>query len=201
MASDVAAAQETPLPQQTLARPTPSQTSSASGAVRLPDATPPPTTASQTPAKGATADASATDVSGVIENVRDILIGMGLLVGFGAVAVLAWAIFVLLRTMIRAFQEGDAVAIHSNWGGFGGGPGGWTLSRPLSLLLGALLAGIFALGLAGTLVSAISSMRPTQKPTAPLAAAPESASSPARETADKAEAAKAETDKSTTGQR
>lgn len=187
MASDVAAAQENPTP-------------AAPGAVRSPNTTPPPTTAPQTPAKRATADASATDVPGIIEDVRDILIGMGLLVGFGAVAILAWAIFVLLRTMIKAFQDGDAVAIHSNWGGFGGGPGGWTLSRPLSLLLGALLAGILALGLAGTLVSAISSMRSTQNPTTPLAAAPERPASPARETVNKAEAAKTETDKSATGQ-
>lgn len=48
------------------------------------------------------------------------------------------AVFMLLLSiaMVRALSRGEGVSIESNWGGLGGGLGGFRLSSPLIYLLG-----------------------------------------------------------------
>jgi hypothetical protein len=44
-----------------------------------------------------------------------------------------------------SMQNGGSLAVESNWGGFGGGGGGWRLSRSLSYLIGLMFsAGLLA---------------------------------------------------------
>ena len=78
------------------------------------------------------------------------------MVGFVAVAVLSYAVYLLIVALIDAIKDkGDAVAVHSTWGGFGNGAGGWSLSTSLSLLLAAGLVGGFAVALGSVVLQAL----------------------------------------------
>ena len=47
-----------------------------------------------------------------------------------------------LSSCIQSIREGDGIGLESNWGGFGGGLGGWRMTRAASLaLLVVVLAG------------------------------------------------------------
>lgn len=59
----------------------------------------------------------------------------------GALVVLALLALSFTVAFFRALKAGSELSIESRWGGFGGGLGGWTLSRPLVLLLAALAFG------------------------------------------------------------
>jgi hypothetical protein len=101
------------------------------------------------------------------EGIRDILTGIGLLIGFIAVAAIALAVLLLIRALVDAIQkQGDSVGMYSNWGGFGGGLAGWSMSRSLSLLISAVLMGGLTLALAAALSSAVLAMKHPAKTTA-----------------------------------
>jgi len=73
----------------------------------------------------------------------------------------------LIAAIVAAIHAMDAsarepVELRSNWGGLGGGLGGWRLSRPAVLLL-------LALALAGAAVAAALPPAPAQKPPSPVA--------------------------------
>jgi uncharacterized membrane protein len=69
---------------------------------------------------------------------RNTVVGAGILVVLALTGAFLW----LTRTFIEATRF-EPVGIDSNWGGFGGGLTGWSLSRSLSLLVVLLLLASF----------------------------------------------------------
>jgi len=72
-----------------------------------------------------------------------------------------WALMVFVALgaslVIWAFalvQRGSKIGVSSDWGGFGGGLGGWQVSAPLALLIFALIFSLLGAGLALSLLSA-----------------------------------------------
>ncbi|WP_341678103.1 hypothetical protein [Niveibacterium sp. SC-1] len=63
-----------------------------------------------------------------------------------ATSLVVWA-FALVR-------HGATIGVSSDWGGFGGGLGGWQVSAPLALLAFALIFALLGAGLALSLLSA-----------------------------------------------
>jgi hypothetical protein len=60
-------------------------------------------------------------------------------------AILAAITIVMIRGFFYSMKEGESLSVESNWGGFGGGGGGWRLSRPLTYLIGLMFsAGLLA---------------------------------------------------------
>jgi hypothetical protein len=62
--------------------------------------------------------------------------------------IFAGAAFVTLSACVQAIRDSNGIGIDSNWGGFGGGLGGWHLSKAASLAL-------VTLALAGAAVAAV----------------------------------------------
>lgn len=109
--------------------------------------------AKQNTALVARADSRATSVAAATR--RDLFLFGGFAV-FAAIAVqFAWS---LASTMRR----GGSVSVESNWGGFGGGLGGWRLSPALILFV----ASLFFAGIAVTLLLQLT--RPSSAPTTDL---------------------------------
>jgi len=94
------------------------------------------------------------------DHVRNILFALTVVLALVGVVALAWGVFLLIKAMIDTVNDrGEVVAVYSNWGGFGGSLGGWSLSRALSLLLGATLLAAIAVGLTNVVLKVVDPQR------------------------------------------
>jgi hypothetical protein len=78
----------------------------------------------------------------------------------GVALVLLVAALRIIDTAIRLFARGERIEVQSQWGGLGGGLGGWQLSRLASLVLLAALLIVASLGALGLLRGMIGTPEP-----------------------------------------
>ena len=80
--------------------------------------------------------------------------------GFAGAAVFTFFLFTAGMAVIFTVAFGlglytDAIRIESNWGGLGGGVGGWSLSRPLACFIAAVGFTVAAVTLAGSAAASL----------------------------------------------
>ncbi len=116
-------------PQTRQARPSAGDTSTAQRLARQQD--------TATRAESATAgSAVARDSAVTAEQPR----GSGNLLVYIAATFLGLMALLMTAGFFLSMQNGGSLAVESNWGGFGGGGGGWRLSRSLSYLIGLMFS-------------------------------------------------------------
>ncbi len=84
----------------------------------------------------ASALAADTSRSALVRSALEVAVPLGYL---ALILVCVWVVAVLVLRFLYEIRSEDAPRIDTHWGGFGGGMGGWSISRSLVYLLGALL--------------------------------------------------------------
>ena len=93
------------------------------------------------------------------------VVGLLVLAGLGAGTVQVG------RRFLKAIDARAAIGVRSQWGGFGGGDGGWEMSSALSLLSMTLVLAVLTAVVATSVLSAGSRLSGTDGPRPPDAAA------------------------------
>jgi|GEM_PF-5395829 len=134
--------------------------STPAASASLPGTSTPKTASQSAPATGASVPVAA-ELPGDSPYAVGLVLTRALLGLLASRAAPMWALMVFVALgaslVIWAFalvQRGGKIGVSSDWGGFGGGLGGWQISAPLALLVFALIFSLLGAGLALSLLSA-----------------------------------------------